>query len=263
MSVMWKRRVQNGSWTINHNSVLLPVSPFSFFDFFFFSFWSFSPKQESSPFLRALSLHTYSSKETWNLIQGEDVFDKRVDSTSSCFSKYQSSMSSSCFSNRLSHWVFSWVTCEFILFSHHNHIFEPLSNFPNNQFFRSFFILPLHLACPRVHGGCQYPPETHRWLTIFKQRQPDWTQGQFDVAPTLTPLATKPSRVLKVSLWPFANLVESFLSWNEGKMLTTCWWHVFSSTLWMLYAKILSQIPSKVSISRSSDFTYFVFFFSL
>ena len=82
MSVMWKRRVQNGSWTINHNSVLLPVSPFSFFDlFFFFSFWSFSPKQESSPFLRALSLHTYSSKETWNLIQGEDVFDKRVDSS--------------------------------------------------------------------------------------------------------------------------------------------------------------------------------------
>ena len=84
-----------------------------------------------------------------------------------------------------------------------------------------------------------------------------------DFKPTLTPLATRPSRVLKVSLWPFANLVESFLSWKEGKMFRPSWSHVFPSTLWMLYAKILSQIPSKVSISRSSDFTYFVFFFSL
>ena len=151
---MWKRRVQNGSWTINHNSVLLPVSPFSFFDlFFFFSFWSFSPKQESSPFFRALSLHTYSSKETWNLIQGEDVFDKRVDSTSSCFSKYQSSMSSSCFSNRLSHWVFSWVTCAYILFSHCNHIFQPLSHFPNNRFFISFFIFTSALGLSQSSWG--------------------------------------------------------------------------------------------------------------
>ena len=52
-----------------------------------------------------------------------------------------------------------------------------------------------------------------------------------DFKPTLTPLATRPSRVLKVSLWPFANLVESFLSWKEGKMFRPSWWHSFSKHL--------------------------------
>ena len=159
------------------------------------------------------------------------------------------------------------------------------------------YVSPLPRAYPTVHAECQCPPaaqeagywkskqsmskldyssitaqqpllKTQRWIFHDMHLEVcDWFVcfqpiiANFKL--TLTPLATRPSRVLKVSLWPFANLVESFLSWKEGKMFRPSWWHVFPNTLWMLYAKILSQIPSKVSISRSSDFTYFVFFFSL
>ena len=41
-------------------------------------------------------------------------------------------------------------------FSNHCRIFPIIgSTYPSSS-------LPLHLAYPRVHGGCQYPPETHR-----------------------------------------------------------------------------------------------------
>ena len=52
-------------------------------------------------------------------------------------------MSSSCFSSKVSHWVFSWVTCWL-------NLSDPLP-----------CILPLHLACPRVHEECQCPPAAH------------------------------------------------------------------------------------------------------
>ena len=55
-------------------------------------------------------------------------------------------MSSSCFSSKVSHWVFSWVTCWFNFLT----ISPPQITPP--------CILPLHLACPRVHEEYQCPP---------------------------------------------------------------------------------------------------------
>ena len=55
-------------------------------------------------------------------------------------------MSSSCFSSKVSHWVFSWVTC-CLLFQT---VSPPQITLP--------CILPLHLACPRVHEEYQCPP---------------------------------------------------------------------------------------------------------